>query len=274
MRRSVLVLILLALASMSAFAVDGVVLLNQSVATAGLGGCDTPGFPITICNPGSYKLSGNLTIADANTTAIVIATDDVTIDLNGFSIRGPVSCVKSTFPVQCSATGSGIGITFSSKFVTTDNTTILNGTIRGMGQDGINLNSFGARIEGVHAESNGRGGIAIVDGVVTHCTSTVNALHGISTGADAVVTFNRVLYNGGNGINGGGTVTNNSVSINGQDGIYNVATAAYNTSIFNKGHGISAAGGMIGNVLRSNGLGNVDGSTNMGHNVCDYALCP
>jgi hypothetical protein len=274
MRRSVLVVFAFLMVSVGAFAVDGVVLINQSTALAGLGGCDTPGFPITICNPGSYKFSGNLTIADANTTAIVIATDDVTLDLNGFSIRGPVSCVKATFPVQCSATGTGDGITFSSKFVSTDNATVLNGTIRGMGRDGIDLNSFGARIEGVHAESNGRLGILITDGVVTHCTSTVNALHGISTGADAVVTFNRVLYNGGNGINGGGTVTNNSATDNGQDGIYNVSNAAYNTSIFNNGHGISAAGGIIGNVLRSNGLGNVDGSVNMGHNVCDFALCP
>ena len=274
MRRSVLALILLALASVSAFAVDGVVLLNQSTATAGLGGCDTPGFPITICNPGSYKLSGNLTVADANTTAIVIASDDVTIDLNGFSIRGPLSCVRATYPVQCSGTGTGSGITFSSKFVTTDNTTILNGTIQGMGQDGINLNSFGARIEGVHAESNGRVGILITDGVVTHCTSVVNALHGISTGSESVISFNRAVYNGGNGINGGGTVSNNSVSFNGQDGIFNVSDAAYNTAIFNIGHGISAASGIIGNVLRSNGLGNVDSSVNMGHNVCDGALCP
>src|SRR3954466_9962513 len=107
MKKSMLVLTFLVLASFSAFAVDGVVLLNQSTALAGLGGCDTPGFPIIICNPGSYRLSGNLTVPDANTTAIALFADNVTIDLNGFSISGPVTCVEGTYPVQCSAIGTG-----------------------------------------------------------------------------------------------------------------------------------------------------------------------
>jgi len=62
--RGVLCVVLVAVISTAAFAVDGVVLINQNSALAGIGGCDTPGFPITICQPGSYRLSGNLTGAE------------------------------------------------------------------------------------------------------------------------------------------------------------------------------------------------------------------
>lgn len=70
------------------WAADGEILIEQSDADAGnltLG--DTAGFPITISLPGSYKLSGNLTMPSGK-TGIVIATNSVTIDLNGFRIRG------------------------------------------------------------------------------------------------------------------------------------------------------------------------------------------
>src|SRR5947199_9680744 len=91
-----------------AYAVDGVVLINQSAALAGnVTPGDTPGFPVTISVPGSYKLSGNLTVPDANTDAIVIASSDVTFDLNGFSIIGPVVCSGVGASLVCSPTGSG-----------------------------------------------------------------------------------------------------------------------------------------------------------------------
>jgi hypothetical protein len=68
--------------SVCAFAVDGVVLINQSTVTAG------GGFPYRITQPGSYELSGNLTVP-LNLSAIVIAHDDVVLNLNGFTITGP-----------------------------------------------------------------------------------------------------------------------------------------------------------------------------------------
>src|ERR1700760_4561283 len=95
--------------SSSLYAVDGVVLIDQNHALAGnITPGDTPGFPVTITQPGSYKLSGNLTVADANTTAIVIASDYVTLDLNGFSIIGPVNCTSS--PAVCPTSGTGVGV--------------------------------------------------------------------------------------------------------------------------------------------------------------------
>src|ERR1022692_224651 len=89
-------------------AVDGVVLISQVQALAGnVTPGDAPGFPVTISVPGSYRLSGNLTVPDQNTTAIQIAADNVTIDLNGFSILGPTVCTGTPAVTSCGPKGSG-----------------------------------------------------------------------------------------------------------------------------------------------------------------------
>ena len=52
--------------------------------------------PLTITQPGSYYLAENLDLTGlpdpANTTAIEITVDNVTVDLNGFAITGPTVC--------------------------------------------------------------------------------------------------------------------------------------------------------------------------------------
>jgi hypothetical protein len=80
------------------FAVDGVVLIDQNRALAGnVTPGDTPGFPVSITLPGSYRLSGNLT-APAGSNGIEISADDVTIDLNGFRMAGggPSTAIDDT----------------------------------------------------------------------------------------------------------------------------------------------------------------------------------
>src|SRR2546421_5801594 len=90
--RGSLLLIGMALA-IPLYGVDGVVLINQNAALAGnVTPGDAPGFPVTISVSGSYRLSGNLVVPDANTTAVEITAADVTIDLNGFSVIGPTVC--------------------------------------------------------------------------------------------------------------------------------------------------------------------------------------
>lgn len=77
-----------------------------------------------IGNPGSYYLTTNLTGASAaNPYGIWIASDNVTIDLSGFTIQG--------------AAGSNHGIYIYGSHT---NITIQNGIITGWGHDGISLN--------------------------------------------------------------------------------------------------------------------------------------
>ncbi len=87
---------MLAAISSSLYAVDGVILIDQNHALIGnITPGDAPGFPVTISQPGSYRLSGDLIVPDANTTAIQITADHVTLDLNGFAIIGPTVCTSS-----------------------------------------------------------------------------------------------------------------------------------------------------------------------------------
>jgi hypothetical protein len=95
--------IALAIGPLSARAVDGVALLDQAKALAGnVTAGDAPGFPITITQPGSYRLDGNLTVP-FGTTGIVVTVSNVAIDLNGFTISG-------TAPTQ---SASGYAIQYS-----------------------------------------------------------------------------------------------------------------------------------------------------------------
>ena len=66
--RRIAALLLLTSLATSVSAVDGVVLLDQNRAWAGSATPgDTPGFPITLSQPGSYRLSGNLTVPAGQT---------------------------------------------------------------------------------------------------------------------------------------------------------------------------------------------------------------
>jgi len=87
---AVLVAVATTLFASSTLAVDGVVLIDQNKALAGnVTPGDTAGFPVTISQPGSYRLSSNLTVPSGQ-SAITITVPNVTIDLNGFSITTTV----------------------------------------------------------------------------------------------------------------------------------------------------------------------------------------
>ena len=148
-----------ALLPAAALAVDGVVLIDQNRTMAGnITPGDAPGFPVTINLPGSYRLSGNLTVPNSNTTGIVIAADHVTIDLNGFALLGPTNCSGGLNP--CAGAGNGVGIDTSGS-APRFNITVRNGTIQGMGDRGIRLIGDSHLVEYMHLRSNGSDGIAI-----------------------------------------------------------------------------------------------------------------
>jgi len=68
------------------------------------------GFPYKVTEPATYRLDGNLTqTKDAD--AIVVIADHVNINLNGFSIAGPLVCTlpDETKGVSCPTGGKAIG---------------------------------------------------------------------------------------------------------------------------------------------------------------------
>ncbi len=242
-----------------AWAVDGIVLIDQGKAmTGGVTPGDTPGFPVTISRPGSYRLAGNLVVPTANTTAIEIAanTPGVTIDLNGFSIIGATVC--SGFPLSCTPLGSGVGILSNSS--DSRGVTVRNGTILGMGSSGLSLLGAASTAEDLNVISNGGDGILIELGTALR---------------------NKVYKNGGNGINGGNSVISyNNVIGNRFIGIVlNDSLVTNNAMIINGSVGLAASNtGFGANVFSSNNGGffnpQFSGRAAIGPNLCDGSVCP
>ncbi len=72
----------------SALAADGPVVITQATALAGgVTPGDKPGFPVSITRSGSYQFGSNL-LPPAGETAIVVTDQNVTIDLEGFALKG------------------------------------------------------------------------------------------------------------------------------------------------------------------------------------------
>ncbi len=203
--------LLIALVPNSVFAVDGVVLINQATVLA------AGGFPYRITQPGSYRLSGNLTTPDINTSAIVITADNVTLDLNGFSIIGPAVC--GGIPASCVAFGTGVGVVASAN----RGVSVMNGGVQGMGSTAVNVGD-GGRIEKMRITGNGGGIVAQRNGIV----------------ADNVVTYN-VTFSAINVITS--TVSGNIVSYNRFTGIFaNCPSLIIGNTAFSNGLNIGSTG--------------------------------
>ena len=246
-----------------ALAVDGVILIDQNKALAGnVTPGDTPGFPVTITRPGSYRLASDLVIADIEVTGIVLETSGgVSIDLNGFSIRGPH--FGATRACQAVTPGKGIGTGAGNS----TNVDIRNGTIERMGCDGILLIGFNNLVQNVRVRNNGATGIQIT-GVISNNVISENGGEGIST-FEAVVTGNNISGNNKEGIViFQGVVSNNTVGNNDGLGLFvpgssgNPGTrVAYSNNVFsgNNANGAQVFGGIQTgpNVCATNGAGSL-----------------
>jgi parallel beta-helix repeat protein len=219
-------------------------------------------FPVTISEPGSYYLTENVTASGG----INIETDNVTIDLNGFTLSG----------------GSGSGIETQGQ---RSGITIRNGTVRDWGQSGVAVAGAKAVLmENVVASGNGEFGIISGDqSFVTNCHADGNGVLGIGVGSDSIVSNSTANRNGvatsaggiatgqwsvvkmctpnGNGNTGislssDSTVVDCSASDNGLNGIYAFGATRIDGAVVigNQSNGILAAnGGLITNsVARDN----------------------
>jgi hypothetical protein len=204
--------------------VDGTILISQSkAATGNVTAGDAPGFPVTLSRGGSYCLSGNLTVPDNNTKAIEIISDNVTLDLNGFTISN----------AEAAAYGSGAGISGTTKI----NITVMNGSVRGMGNFGIALGHL-AHVERVQVIGNSGVGIYLGTNSIANNNIVNGNGGGIVVGEASIVTGNTVRFNKGNGIQSwatGGLVSGNISNNNEVDGItvYCPSTVIGNTAIGN-----------------------------------------
>ena len=185
-RRSLLSTVCAALLATGASAGDGVIEINAARAAAGgVTGSDTPGFPVTISEPGSYRLTSNLIGSASNLSVIQVHSSWVEIDLNGFSLSGGLRGIDGS-------SGS------------TD-VAVFGGSVHGMAETGIWLAGAGARVRNVRAIGNGVIGILLdkAGGVVVDSIAVGNGSSGIVVHRGAV----RGCVVANNGARGISTIT-------------------------------------------------------------------
>lgn len=244
-----------------AAAVDGVIEINQARAAAGsVTASDTPGWPVTIDAPGSYRLTGDLS-PPANTTAIDITASQVTLDLGGFSITESNSC--SGIPVTtCTTTLGNAGI--KANAANQQAVTVRNGTVAGMGGAGVDGSSTRAMVvEDVRSGGNGASGIVVGDASrVVRCQASLNFGTGIHMiGIASFAAENQVVGNHDfgiavNGVPGGqSSILRNVASTNSLGGY---TCGASDVCLYS------------GNIVFGGGIA---GGVSHGDNLCNGGLC-
>lgn len=210
-------------------------------------------FPITISNSGSYRFVENITNTDEDNHALEIAADDVTLDLNGFTLTGP---------------GYDQGTKNGIRVVNQANVVIKNGNIRQFAGDGISISydteendgSENVHISNVNFYNNGDWGIetaAYCSGLIEKCSFYYNGRRQADIGGGIyvrnafLVLANNCYTNTGFGIraNDNCLVENNLV----------VATQKHSDDSY--GIGIDIAGTdnrIVGNHSVSNGSYAID----------------
>ncbi|WP_440223914.1 hypothetical protein ACQQ2N_01560 [Dokdonella sp. MW10] len=285
---------LMALAGLAAgslcHAGEGAFEINQACADVGCFPGDTAGLPVTITAPGTYHLTGNLTATNVSTHGIVVAASDVTIDMKGFRIVGPITCGGRPTTCTPAATGSGaIGV--DGWLHSPSNLTIRNGSITGMGT-GLLL-SYDGRAEGIKAIQNGdagiraRSGAAVVDsvgtangrlgieaGLMSGCVASRNRAYGLATQGDAASIQQSIaqdnddygMYLAPGAIVSGVTVSGNRIGIFATGGSQIIDSMFRNNVLV----GVTNSQGMI-SIARSSFVGNNGGGLQWGGDVLQLA---
>lgn len=290
-----------------AMAVDGVIEINQARAIAGgVTPGDAAGFPVTLDQSGSYRLTGDLAPTGPAANVIEIDADNVRLDLNGFRISGGTTCTDTvTIPnvVNCTPAGSAVaGITGSAA----SNVWIGNGTIQGMIDAGIELpTTLGVtlvdlvismaadplacvRLGDVATVRRSRIELCAADALQAGFATTVvdsragrsNGL-GMNLGNTVEIRSSEAVLNGATGVSCGGpaVLVGNRMVGNGGNGLVvtNVAGATLSENVFTSNISTGAVltnGSNYGaNIFEANGAAPVTGGVSRGDNVCNGAAC-
>jgi hypothetical protein len=185
-------------------AADGVTEINQARALAGgITAGDAPGLPVTLSQPGSYLLTGDLT-TNATTTAIEISADRASLDLNGFAIVGPTVCDQT----GCTPTGTAAGVLQTSG----EGASVSGGSVVGISGNCVFLLE-GARVDELHVSNCAGAGIRVgAQSLVTD--SVVRAVGAIGIETDPGAAFEGNLIADA-GLEGSGGSVNGPTAIGG-----------------------------------------------------------
>ncbi len=252
----------------AASAGEGIYEINQTCAV--VTGClpgDAPGFPVTLDVSGSYRLTSDLVPAGAD--GIALAAPSISLDLSGFSIRGPGSCSGSSGTnLSCSGNaGTGVSVPLGLGFGVTAR--IRGGTVSGFA-DGLSL-AFTqmAVVEDMIVRECSGNGIGFNSGRIANVVVRRNGGIGISFLSllgDFVLRDSDVSQNGLDGVRAPGTIgimRGNVFAQNGGWGLFSEILS-----------GIPAnQPAYAENSFSQNGGGSARGGSQVGGNLCSPA-CP
>lgn len=212
-----------------------------------------PPEPINITESGSYYLLDNIVVSDTNTTAITISASDVTIDLNGYTIRGPGKDVS----------GSNSGISAAPNV---HRITVLNGSVCEWPNYGIELYGRSSRLKDLKCANNAWDGIRVGENSnVSGCCVSNNGDDGIEVGTNSLVN-DCVAKNNGYGIYAPyrSTISNCTSDSNTTTGIIgdNYSTIRDCTANLNGSNGIASSTGS--RIVNNNCGGNGDSGNEAG----------
>jgi hypothetical protein len=259
----------IALLAGGARAGDGVLEINQACAVqAGCFPGDSAGFPVTISNSAgtsSFRLTSDLNVPDANTTAISVASGRrASIDLNGFTIAGVTTCALDTsFVTVCTPLGSGIGIDASGAVLAAHD-----GAITGMGGDGIRT-AHACVLRDLSVAQNGGSGASAGFGCLIEANQFLtNQIDGVSLlGGHPDVTT------GATPAGGVARLRGNVFLTNGRDGVAVEIVSQVENNLFSGNNRYGLNGYVLityaGNLFSGNSTGPVHGGAiNTGGNQC------
>jgi parallel beta-helix repeat protein len=197
--------------------------------------------PYTITSPGAYYLTTNLT-GVSGTSGITIAANDVTLDLNGFSLVSVPGANDAIF-VSGNRTNICIG----------------NGTIRGWSLEGIDGTTAQFSVF-MDLKIIGSGDVGLRSGtaaMVTRCTTIGNSQEGILAFGDCHISQCVAANNGASGISADNNcrITDCQAQFNNYDGIAAASGCSISgcTSANNVNSGISTgSGGSISHCAAAN----------------------
>ncbi len=213
---------------LSLFFALSVLCANSSFAQTLINPASITSYPYVIYTPGSYKLTGNINVTSTTALgAIYIGANNVTLDLNGYSITGPMVCTAS----GCSGGSSTYGVQSVS-----NNSVVINGNISGFFY-GVLLNGPG-RVENINASSCSNCIDALQQGILRHNIVYNCGGWGIAVG-NGVATENTV-YSCSYGMYArGSSAITNSISNNTNYGLYAWNSVYENNVIMSNGTDIS-----------------------------------
>ena len=194
----------------------------------------TPGNPATIyqiTQPGSYYLTGDVA-GIVNRHGIYVSAPDVTIDLNGFTLRGVVGAAHGIYMSSDARnlvvrdghlTGwddaiaglSGSGSRYErltidggrgQGIVTGNSCVVSDCTVRFCADTGINA-GFYSTVTDCSVSGNGSGIILLSNGTATDCFVHNNEIYGISAGSRSLIRGNHCVLNGLDNTSGAGIHT-------------------------------------------------------------------